>query len=58
MFVDDVVLVDENTNVSEGKLKRWLEILKNSPLKISKTKREFLEFRFNNMVGGMRMITM
>lgn len=27
MFVDDVGLVDDNTNVSEGKLERFAEVL-------------------------------
>lgn len=52
MFADDAVLVDKNTNVSKDKLKRWQKVFEKNELKINKTNIEFLQFRFNNMIGG------
>lgn len=45
-----MVSVDQNIKVSKGKLERRREILKKNELKISKTKTEFLELRFENKV--------
>lgn len=42
MFVDNVLLVDENTNALESKLKYWREVLENNKLKINRAKTEFL----------------
>lgn len=35
-FMYDVVLVDENKNVLEGKLKHWREVMKKNKLKITR----------------------
>lgn len=40
MSVDEVVLVNENENVLEGKLERWQEVLIKFGLKINKVKTE------------------
>lgn len=48
MFVDYVVLVEENTQVLEDTLERWKEVFEKNELKINRTKAEFLEFWFVN----------
>lgn len=41
IFANDIVLLDENTNVLDNKLERWQEILKKNELKIIRIKRNF-----------------
>lgn len=48
---DDMVLVNENRSMLEGKHERWQEVLKENRLKINKVKTEFLDFGFKNKVG-------
>lgn len=50
MLADYVGLVNENTNMLEGKLERWREVLENIRLKISWAKTEFVELRSKNKV--------
>lgn len=54
MFVDDMILIDENTNLLEGKLERWWKVLKKNKLKISTVKKEFSNFKFKNKVERNR----
>lgn len=50
IFEDNVVLLDENTNVLKGKLERQRQVQEKIGLKISMFKTEFLEFMFENKV--------
>lgn len=52
MFAVQMVLVDKNADVLEGKLERWREILEKNRSKISRAKTEFLELRFKNKARG------
>lgn len=51
---DDMVLVDENTNILEGKIEGWREILKKNRLKINGVITKFLDFEFKNKAGEIR----
>lgn len=41
MFADYVVLIDENRNMLEGKIKRWRGVQETNGLKINRTKINF-----------------
>lgn len=48
VFVDGVVIIDENTDVSKGEFERHSEVLKKNGLKIHSVKIKFLGFEFKN----------
>lgn len=50
-----MVLVSENTNVLEGKLKYWWEVSEQKGLKIIKAEIENFVFKFNNKGENRRV---
>lgn len=49
---DDVILVDEKTNVIDNKLERWQEVLDKNKLKISRDTIEILYYdHFHNFLS-------
>lgn len=54
MFADNVVLLDENTNMLKYKHVRYQKVLKKNKFKISKAKIKYLKFSFKNKVEENR----
>lgn len=48
IFVDYVILVNENTQILEGELERWSKVLERNKLKIRRANTEFFKFIFRN----------
>lgn len=56
MFTDDVILVDDNTNVLKDQLECQRDVLEKNRLEIRRAKTEFLEFMFNNILETMGVV--
>lgn len=48
LFVDDIVLVDETIGRVNTKLEIWRQALESKGFRISRTKTEYMEYKFNN----------
>lgn len=52
IFANNVVLVDENIKVLDGRLECRRQVLKKNGMKISRTKMGFIVVRIRSLVGG------
>ncbi|XP_047267018.1 uncharacterized protein LOC107853402 [Capsicum annuum] len=48
LFADDIVLIDESRQGINDKLEVWKQILESKGFKLSRTKTEYLEFKFSD----------
>lgn len=47
LFTDDIVLIDETRNLISSKLEAWTEALEQNRFKISKSKIEYMRYKYS-----------
>lgn len=50
LFVDDIVLINETRNRVSAKLEVWRQTLESKGFRLSTTKTEILECKFNDVI--------
>lgn len=53
LFADDIVLIDETKAGVSNKLERWRETLEPKGFRLSKSKTEYVEFKFGEEDGNI-----
>lgn len=55
LFADDIIFIDKTRGRVNSRLKVWSQTLESKEFKLSKTKTEYLECKFSNVIHEVGM---
>ena len=58
LFANDIILIDETRDGLNNKLEQWRHILESREFRLSRSKAEYLKYRFSDEEAGGEKVTM